>query len=138
MKKIFAVLFLILFSISLSACVPGLSTKSKAPATGQFVKGAVTSGFPKDLPLPEKAQTIESYGASDAFGAAFISDQDLADVVNFYSGALAQLGWQSTLSQKSETNYEFAIKNDALAGVVIVNTAEGGKKTAITIAVESR
>ncbi|MBI3283008.1 hypothetical protein HYZ70_02930 [Candidatus Curtissbacteria bacterium] len=138
MKRILAVLLLVFFSVALSACVPGLGTRSRVPATGEFVKGKVAPGFPENLPLPEGAETIESYGSSEAFGASFISGQDPARVVNFYSSALPRLGWDSTLNKQSERNYEFAIRDDTYVGVVIVNTASDGKKTAITIAVESR
>lgn len=138
MKKIFAALFVILFSAILSACVPNIGTKTKAPTVGEFVKGDVVKGFPENLPLPKNAQTIESYGSKEAFGASFISSDDLAKAVNFYNASLAQLGWQSTLTQSSETNYIFAIKNDTHSGTVTVNLASDGKKTAITMEVVMR
>lgn len=138
MKKIFSALFVILFSAILSACVPNIGTKTKAPTGGEFVKGDVVRGFPENLPLPKNAQTVESYGATDAFGASFISSEPLAEVINFYNTSLVQLGWQSTLTQKSETNYVFTIKNDTHSGTVSVNVASDGKKTAITAEVAVR
>lgn len=138
MKKVFALFFLVFVSITLSACVPKIGTNVKAPPTGEFVKGAIVSGFPDNLPLSEGAEVVESYGSSEAFGALFVVDKDLVRVVNFYNDALPKLGWQSTLSKQSETNYQFGIKNDTYVGVVIVNTASDGEKTAITMSVELR
>lgn len=137
-KLILLPIIVVFIPITLSACVPNLGTKSKAPSAGEFVKGAVIKGFPSDLPLYDKAQTVESYGSKDAFGASFIADADLAKVVNFYNASLPKLGWQSVLSQRSQTNYVFDIKNDTLAGSVIVNVASDGKKTAITMAIAAR
>lgn len=138
MKSVFVLLSLIFVAVTVSACVPRLGTSDKAPPAGEFVQGVIVSGFPQNLPLFEDAQIVESYGSSEAFGASFIAKGDFNRVVNFYNGALPELGWQSTLRKWSETNYQFDIKNDTYVGTVVVNTAADGKKTAITMAVELR
>lgn len=132
------ILPLLILPFLLSACVPSVGSKSKAPAIGEFVKNGIVKGFPSNLPLYEKAQVVESYGSQDAFGASFIADADPAKVVNFYNLALTQLGWQVKLRQPSATSYVFEIKNDTYSGSVIVNPAADGKKTAITIEVGQR
>ena len=137
-KRFFAVVVILILPFILAACVPSLGSKSKTPVAGQFVKGGVVGGFPENLPLFKGARVSESYGGEDAYGAAFIADEDVGKVVNFYNSALPQLGWQSTLSASSETSYVFAIKNDTYSGTVVVNTASDGKKTAITMAVSVR
>jgi hypothetical protein len=138
MPKSFLAVALFLVPFVLSACVPSVGNKQKAPVAGEFVEAGIVKGFPSNLPLYEKSQIIESYGSREAFGASFIADAGLADVINFYNTALPQLGWQSTLSQKTKTNYIFSIKNDTYSGSVIVNTAGDGKKTAITMEVAVR
>ena len=85
-----------------------------------------------------KARVLESYGNNGAFGASFISDDDLDKVVKFYDQSLKKLGWESSQHRQSETNYVFEVKNSAYRGSVIVNTAADGKKTVITIAVLAR
>ena len=136
--KVFFLLIFFSFSVFLSACVPNLGGGAKAPEKGEFVKGAVVKGFPSNLPLYDKAVAVESFGSTEEFGASFVSDADLADVVKFYNTALPQLGWQANLSQKSETNYVFDIKNDVYSGSVIVNVASDNEKTAITMYVVNR
>lgn len=127
-----------ILAVTLSACVPSLGTQFKAPLGGEFVHGKVAGDFPDNLPLYKNAQVVESFSDRESSGASFIVDDSLSKVVNFYSSALPQLGWQSSLSQKSDTNFQFDIKNETYSGVVIVNTASDGKMTAITMNVELR
>lgn len=123
--------------ILLSGCIPSLGGGGRAPAAGEFVKGGIVKGFPGNIPLYKEAVVVESYGDKDSFGASFVTSDDLAKVVNYYNTALGTLGWNSELRQVSETNYLFDIKSGALGGVIIVNTASDGKKTAITVSVTS-
>jgi len=135
MRKVFF-LFILVVPLVLSACVP--TVPSDKPVNSQeFLKGAVVKGFPQ-TPLVKGAQVLESYSNEGNFGAAFISDESLSEVVNFYSDSLKQLGWEATLKKRSDTNYIFEIKNATQKGSVIVNTAADGKKTAISIFVSPR
>lgn len=136
-------LFLIIaMSVALSGCIPsafigGSNSGAVEGKAGVYIKGKAVRGFPS-LPLYPKAKLVESYGANSSFGATAISNDGLAKVVDFYSQSLPQLGWEPKLSQNSATNYVFEIKNSKQEGVVIVNTADDGKKTAITISVAPR
>lgn len=136
MRKIFFLLILIV-PLVLSACVPSVSPTNKPVDSQEFLKGAVVKGFPQ-VPLIEGAQVLESYSNKGNFGTAFISDESLSKVINFYGDSLKQLGWEASLKKRSETNYIFEIKNATQKGSVIVNTAADGKKTAISIFVSPR
>lgn len=126
-------------SFVLSGCTLGIGMGSgTSPENGQFVKGALADGFPSNLPLYKDAVPVESYGSESEFGASFIADENLLKVVNFYSTALPQLGWQSSLSEGAQDNYVFDISSDLYSGSVVVNVAADGKKTAITMAVSQR
>ena len=70
--------------------------------------------------------------------ASFISDEKLSKVIKFYDESLKKLGWEVTLQKRSETNYVYNIKNASQQGSIIINTAEDGKKTAISIFVSPR
>lgn len=127
---------LILVSFILSGCLPKIGTSGQE-GTGEYVRGEVVGGFPS-LPLYEGAQVVESYGYQGAFGATFMSGDDLNKVVKFYHESLPKLGWDVVVNARSQTNYVFEIKNAQSSGEIIVNTAADGKKTAITMAVEPR
>ena len=136
MRKVFF-LFILVVPLVLSACVPGVAPSDKPVNSQEFLKGAVVKGFPQ-TPLVKGAQVLESYSNEGSFGAAFISDESLAKVVNFYSDSLKQLGWETTLKKRSDTNYIFEIKNTTQKGSVIVNTAADSQKTAISIFISPR
>lgn len=138
LARVLLVSFILISPFLLSGCLPGIGNNSKAPATGEFVKGSTVKGFPSNLPLFKGAQTIESFGSSNAFGASFITDAKVDKVIDFYNKAFLQLGWQSTLVQKSTDNFVFDIKNDIYTGSVIVNVASDGKRSAITMFVAKR
>lgn len=139
MKKI---LLIIGASVVLSGCIPsafigGSKSNTVAGGPGTFVKGKAVKGFPA-LPLYPKAKLLESYGANSSYGASAVSDDGLSKVLDFYNQSLPALGWEPKLAKQSETNYVYEIKNSQLQGVVIVNTADDDKKTAITISVAPR
>jgi hypothetical protein len=137
-KRIFLI---ITMSLILSGCLPKafLSTSSSGAVgqAGVFIQGKAVKGFPA-LPLYPKAKLLESYGANSTYGASAISGDGLSKIVDFYNKSLPPLGWELQLVQNSQTNFVFDIKNSSQQGVVIVNTAADGKKTAITISVASR
>ncbi len=137
-KRIFLIIGM---SMILSGCIPsafiGSNSDSVAGKQGSFIKGKAVKGFPA-LPMYPKSQLLESYGANSTYGASAISSDGLAKVVDFYEQSLPQLGWEPRRVQNGESNYSFEIKKDNLQGVVIVNTAADGKKTAITISVAPR
>lgn len=134
MKQLMLVLAL---SIALSGCI-GIGSKKGPKAEGEFIEGAIVEGFP-DLPAYPESLIIESYGSKEGnFGLSSITDDELAKVVNFYGGALTQLGWQNSLKKNSATNFEYEISGDEHKGRVIINTAADGKSTAISISVEPR
>lgn len=126
----------ILVPLVLTGCIPRVGT-SRQEGSGEYVEGKVVEGFPP-LPLYEGAQVVESYGYGGAWGAIFITGDDLGKVVNFYNDSLPKLGWDVQVNAKSEANYVFEIKNVQNKGEVIVNIAADGKKTAITMAVGPR
>ena len=130
-------IILVLISTVLAGCGLTASQKSGVSQTSEYVKGAVVKGFP-NLPLFPGAKVVETYGQDRQYGGTFITGDNLAKVVDFYSKSLGVAGWQSTLAQKSASNYVFTISNSQQVGEVIVNTAADGKKTAITMSVESR
>lgn len=132
------VIFTVFASMILAGCFPSVVTDRGAPsASGEFAKGQIVRGFPS-LPSYPKAQVLETYGSKEGFGGSFVSYDELAKVVNFYGSGLRQLGWETVLRQKSETNYVYEIKNDAYMGEVIINTAANDKQTAIMIVLEPR
>ncbi len=130
-------IFIALASLILSGCLPTIGNIKAPSEKGEFVKGEVVKGFPP-LPLYPKAQVIETYGSKAGYGGSFVSQDALTKVVNFYGPALSQLGWQTTLRQKSQTSYVYEIKNNTYNGEVIINTASDGKQTAITMSTEPR
>ncbi|MDP2632950.1 MAG: hypothetical protein Q8P25_04500 [Candidatus Curtissbacteria bacterium] len=136
-EKALLVIVLAIMPFVLSACLPQLGGGS-APKTEEFASGKVVKGFPDSIPLYKGSLIIESYGGTSGYGASFMSDDNLAKVVNFYNQALPQLGWTVNPKQASQTNYVYEIKNETNSGQVIVNTAADGKKTAITMSVGER
>lgn len=129
-------------AIVLSGCIPsaflgGSKSDAVQGTAGTFIKGKAVKGFPP-LPLYPKAKLLESYGVNNRFGASAVSGDGLSKVVEFYNQGLLQLGWEPKLVKQSETNYLFEVKNSTYEGVIIVNTAADGKKTAITFSVAPR
>lgn len=137
-KKFLSVAALFLTSIVLSACIPTIGVGDGADEKGEFVEGKIARGFPDNLPLYEDSVTLESYGDGDSFGGSFISQDLTSEVLKFYQQALPALGWETELTSPSATYYIFSIKNQDWRGSVIVNVADDGKKTAVTIAVSKR
>ncbi|MBI2599116.1 hypothetical protein HYW40_02780 [Candidatus Curtissbacteria bacterium] len=130
------VLFLLIgVPVLLSGCLPRVGQDS-AGGKDEYIKGAVAPGFPA-LPSYEGAEIVESYGFSGKFGAIFMANDDLDKVVKFYGDSLPKLGWETSLEETS-ANFVFQIKNEKQEGSVIVNTAQDGRTTAITIAVSPR
>lgn len=127
----------IVFSLILTGCVPRLKVEDALKSKGEFQEGEVVAGFP-NLPLYPDAKVIESYGDGGNFGATFTVNEELVKVVDFYKPALEGLGWEYTLNQRSETNYVFDFKNLDNQGQIIINTAENGKTTAISVFAEPR
>lgn len=127
----------IVFSIILSGCVPRVKVDDVFKGKSEFAEGKVVAGFP-NLPIYPDAKVIESYGDGENFGASFTVNEELVKVVDFYKPALESLGWEYTLNQKSETNYVFDFKNLDNQGQIIVNTAQNGKTTAISVFAEPR
>ena len=134
-----ALLFSVILVVPLFlvGCLPSVGPSGVTKGSEEFVKGSVVRGFPS-LPLYPKAGVLESYGSNGKYGASFITNDSLAKVVKFYNDSFKKLGWNVTVSERSETNYVFSVKNDEYRGEVIVNRTADGKKTAITMAVESR
>lgn len=132
---------LIIFSVSLilSGCTGGFLGESSGGGEGadEYKKSAIVKGFPS-LPLYPKAKVVESYGFGDKYGAVFITDDNVEKVIEFYTQSLATLGWENNVVRTAATNYQFAVKNNESQGIIIVNLAADGKKTAITVAVEPR
>jgi hypothetical protein len=133
-KKLFLLSVIIASSFVLSACFPRPGGNA-APEKGEFAKGAVIKGFPSDVPLYENAKAVESYGGSEAFGASFVSKDDLGDVADFYRETLPTLGWRVSERRNTEKSFTFSIQNSTFAGSIIVNTAADNKSTAITVSI---
>lgn len=127
----------IVSSFLLAGCVPQLGSSGKPVGKEEFVAGQVIGGFP-GVPLYSGAKVIESYGYKGSYGASFITEDDFSQVVKFYNETLPQLGWEAALGEISSSNFVFEIKNAAVSGSVIVNTAADNKRTAITISVTGR
>lgn len=133
-KKLIVVL---LSSFLLAGCIPRLTTDSSVSSQSEFIKGKAVSGFP-NVPRYPKSQLLESINDNNSYGAAFIVDEDIAKVVDFYNNSLSATGWESTAVKKTETNYVFEVKNADYSGEVIVNTVSDSKSTAISVFVEPR
>lgn len=132
------ILLILLLSLFAAGCIPRLGGGGqKAEKPGEFVKGRAVGGFPS-VPLYPKAKVVESYGDGSSYGASAVSEADLIKVVNFYNESLGQLGWEFIANQKSQSNYQFEIKNNTQQGWLVVNTAADAKTTAITISVTPR
>jgi len=137
-KKMIFALAIGLVPVVLSACIPTTISKgSSSTPTGEYVKGSVVKGFPANIPLYKGAKVIESYGNQGSYGATFTSSDSLSKVVDFYN-KLPQLGWDTTISQPSATNFVYDVKGGTFIGEVIVNTAADGKTTAITVSLANR
>lgn len=129
---------ILVVSMVLSGCSLSLKSSDETGGTGgEFLKGKVVAGFPA-VPAYPKSSVLESYGLKDHWGVSSISDDSLEEVIKFYSASLKSSGWDYTVRQVSETNVVFDVKNAQSQGVVIVNTAADGKKTAITVSIEPR
>ena len=124
-------------SLILSGCFPSIGGGTAPHDVEEFVKGGIVQGFPLALPYYQNAKIIESYGRSGNYGATFVTDDDLAKVVNFYQDAFEKLGWDVTVSG-SGTNFVFDIKNTTNAGSVIINTASDNRRTTITYSIAPR
>jgi len=137
-KKTLAAAVILMLPVVLSGCAGGFGVGGgTSNPQGEFVQGAVVKGFPP-VPVYSKAQIGETYGDGNVFGASLVSSDSLAKVLDFYNKGLVQDGWETNLSQATDTNYVFQIKNPAYQGEIIVNTAADGKKTAITISLNKR
>jgi len=133
-------LVLALLAVLLSGCLPTVfqkGTGQKQTGPSEFAQGQLVSGFPP-LPSYPEAQTIESVSEGDAKGASFVTGDDVDKVINYYSDALPQLGWEFQLLRLTETNYEFKVKNIQYEGSIIVNVAADNRSTAITYSITLR
>ncbi len=133
-KRLVAILMVAIF---LSGCSLSLRSSEEVGTGGEFLKGKVVAGFPA-VPAYPKSNVLESYGLKDHWGVSSISNDSLDKIVKFYNTSLKTAGWDYTVRQLSETNIVFNIKNNVRQGLVIVNTAADGKKTAITVSIEPR
>lgn len=134
-------LFLIILAFSplvLSGCIPKANLPDKkSPVVTQFLKGGIVEKFP-GVPIYPKAKIIESYSTGTNYGASAYSEDSLDKVVDFYSNAFMQFGWENSVSVQSANYYLFEFKSPQFRGTVIVNLASDNKSTAISIAVSSR
>lgn len=137
-KFLFVSLFIV-SSLLLSSCAGGFISPNSGGSkdSEEYVKGAVVKNFPA-IALYPKAVPVESYSNDGRFGASFISEDELAKVSTFYQSNLKQGGWEVTSKMQSDSNYLFEIKNEKYKGILIINTASDGKKTAITMSLEER
>jgi hypothetical protein len=137
-KKWLVVAVVLTLPVVLSGCSGGFGVGSSASnPQGEFMQGSVVKGFPP-VPAYPKAQIGETFGDGNVFGASLVSNDNLARVLDFYNKSLTLDGWETKLSQVSDTNYVFLIKNANYQGEIIVNTAADGKKTAITVNLNKR
>ncbi len=134
MRKFILILFA---SLILTACIPRLSGGGGSTDSPEYAKGEVVKGFP-GLPRYPKSQVIETFGQRGSYGGSFVSGDDLAKVVKFYSDNLPKLGWETQFRQQSQANFLFEVKSSKIAGTITVNTAADGKTTAISIATSPR
>ena len=131
-------IFAAIVSIFIAGCIPKLPGGGEVQNDkAEFIEGKVVGGFP-NVPLYPKVKVLESVSNGGSFGASFLSKDSFDKVVKFYSDSLPQLGWGSELKSASDSNFVFAIKNATYEGTIIVNIAEDGKTTAITISVSPR
>lgn len=133
-KKIIIVISLSFFT---TGCLPRFASDDGVPSQSEFIKGKAVSGFP-NMPRYPKSQLLESINDNDSFGVSFITEEDIAKVVDFYSSFLPQTGWESTFIKKTEANYVFEVKNADYSGEVIISTASDNKSTAISVFIEPR
>lgn len=125
--------------ILLSGCIPGgngLSVVSSTEKSG-FVQGAAVKNFP-GIPVYPKSKLIESYTDGTNFGGSAYSSESLQKVVDFYTSAFKQLGWENTITRQTNNNFLIEYKSDKNRGEVIINTASDNKRTAITIIARPR
>lgn len=116
--------------------MPSFNSSSQSKGI-EFLKGETVKGFPK-LPLYQEAKIIETYGSSVGYGASAFTDDDISKVLEFYETSLGSAGWEYTLKQKEKDNYVYSVKNSQYEGLIILNTASDGKRTAITLSVSQR
>lgn len=133
-KKLGAIMVI---SMLLSGCSPNLGQSEDVGTAGEFLKGKVVSGFPA-VPAYPKSNILESYGSGNNWGVSSISSDGLDKVIKFYGDSLKASGWDYTVRKVNEANFVFDIKNAKNQGSVIINTAADGRKTAITVSIESR
>lgn len=135
-KKLLLVIFM---SFVLSGCIPSIVQNPGGVAAdkSEFTKGGVPNDFPK-LPFYPDAKVIEGYSSALGSGASAISDDNLEKVADFYNKNLSVAGWEFNVIHKEALSYVFEVKDSQYNGVVIVNTAADGKKTAITFSVAKR
>ncbi len=131
--------FLLVFvlAIALGGCFPGVGGKTNSSKGTDFVKGGAVAGFP-NLPFYEKAKIIETYGSGGGYGGSAITDDEISKVVEFYNKNLGLAGWEFNLRQKETNHFIFDVNNSQYQGMIIVNVASDGKKTAITLSVSKR
>lgn len=130
-------LLVIVLSVALGGCIPKFGVGQNTPNGTDYVKGAAVNGFP-NLPFYQKAKVIESFGSGDGYGASAITSDNISKVIEFYDKNLGPSGWEYNLKQKGTNNYEYDVKNSQYEGMIIVNIASDGKKTAITLSVSKR
>lgn len=135
MMKRFLLVFVL--SLALGGCFPNIGGNANLPKGTDYLKGGAVSGFP-NLPFYEKAKVIETYGSGVGYGGSAITDDEISKVVEFYNKNLSIAGWEFNLRQKETNYFVFDVRNSQYQGLVIVNVASDGKKTAITLSVSNR
>lgn len=136
-KGILFFLFIFLCLTVLSGCAFKGGSNGGASGKEEYVKGAVPQGFPQ-LPYYENSKLIESYGLDGKFGASFISEDNVEKIVAFYSSSLPSLLWETTVAESSPSRQVFQIRNDKQQGSIIINVAQDGRMSAITVSVTPR
>jgi hypothetical protein len=134
MKRLLLVFVL---AAALGGCMPGIGGTTNSAKGTDYLKGGAVSGFP-NLPFYQKAKVLETYGSGAGYGGSAITDDDISKVVEFYNKNLGTAGWEFNLRQKEANDFVFNVNNSQYQGVVIVNVASDGKKTAITLSVSKR
>lgn len=136
--RLLDLLILVICSLVLSGCIPKTTLgENQGSEVTQFVKGGVVPKFP-GVPIYPEAKIIESYSSGTNYGASAYSADSLDKVVDFYSNAFMQLGWENNVSVQNANYYWFEFKSQQFRGTVIVNPAADSKSTAITIEASSR
>jgi len=131
-------LIIIVVGLTLGGCLPNIGQNSGGAASkSEFTKGGVGANFPK-LPFYPNAKVLEGYSSASGYGASAITSDNLAKVVEYYNKNLGLAGWEYNIIHKETLNYVFEVKDSQYQGVVIVNTAADGKKTAITFSLANR